>query len=160
MKQLLNKFLPQDIIAIIVITGGLILKFSGADGIVGMILTTVVLFYFGKKEIVDRIITNKLPDTKFETPEQIIRRVTRDEGIDFDLAIRVAKCESGLNPGAIGRNSDGSLDRGLFQWNTRWHPEITDEVAFDAEKSTRAFCQAVKDGNIKWWSASKKCWNI
>ena len=46
MSNLLEKLKPIDIIAIIVITGGLFLKFSGADGTVGTILTCVVVFYF------------------------------------------------------------------------------------------------------------------
>jgi len=48
MNTLLGKFRPIDVIAVIVITGGLILKFCGFDGTVGSILTVVVLFYFGQ----------------------------------------------------------------------------------------------------------------
>jgi len=48
MNTLLGKFRPIDVIAIVVITGGLILKFCGFDGTVGSILTVVVLFYFGQ----------------------------------------------------------------------------------------------------------------
>ena len=49
MHALLMKFTPPDIIALIVIVGGLILKFSGADGVVGTLLTVVVGFYFGRR---------------------------------------------------------------------------------------------------------------
>ena len=55
MNKLLEKFKPIDVIAIIVITGGLILKLFGADGTVGTILTVTVLSYFGEEIIVDRI---------------------------------------------------------------------------------------------------------
>lgn len=160
MSQFLKKFQPIDFIAIITLVGGLALKILGIDGTVGVILTTVVLFYFGKKEVVDKIRSKKLPEAKSETVEQIIKKIAKDEGVDPDLAIRVAKCESGLNPGAINKNSNGSLDRGLFQWNDRWHPEITEEIAFDVEKSTRAFCKAFKNGHLSWWDATKSCWNI
>lgn len=160
MANLLDKFLPIDIIAIITITGGLILKFFGIDGTIGTLLATIVLFYFGKKEIYEKLKTLKPSHAKTETVEETIRRVAKDEGVDPSLAIRVAKCESGLNPGAKNVNTNGSVDRGVFQWNNRWHPEVTDEMAFDTEKATRAFCKAFKEGHLDWWNASKKCWNV
>jgi len=49
MQTFLNKFTPPDLIAIIVIIGGLILKLKGADGIVGSMLLGVCFYYFGKK---------------------------------------------------------------------------------------------------------------
>lgn len=158
MRNLLKRFQPIDIIAIFVVVGGLILKFSGADGVVGTILTTVILFYFGKKTLVDSIIERKLPEAKAETVEQIIKRVALGEGVDPGLALRVAKCESGLNPAATNRNANGSLDRGLYQWNDKWHPEITDEIAFDVERATKAFCAAEKAGHLDWWNATRTCW--
>ena len=106
----------------------------------------------------DKIGAKKFVEQKSETVEKIILRVANEEGVDSVLALRVATCESGLNPGAKNTNTSGSVDRGLYQWNSRWHPEITDEVAFDAEKSTRAFCKAFKNGDLYWWNASKNCW--
>lgn len=160
MKELLNKFQPIDIIAILTIAGGLSLKFSGANGVVGTILTVIVAFYFGKKEIYDRVVTQKLSTGKVETVEQIIRRIAKEEGVDADLAVRVSKCESGLNPSAKNTNPKGSIDRGVFQWNNKYHPEITDHCAYGVECATRAFCCALKDGNLSWWNASKKCWDV
>jgi len=90
--------------------------------------------------------------------EALIRIIAKQEGVDPDLAVRVAKCESNLNPDAVRQNFNGSIDRGLYQWNDYWHPEITDEIAFDPEKATRAFCRAVKSGHLNWWYASENCW--
>lgn len=160
MQELINKFQPIDIIAILTLIGGFFLISLGANGLVGTILTTIILFYFGKKELLDKITEKHLPEAKFETIEDIIRKIARSETVDPALALRVAKCESGLNPAAQNINTNGSIDRGLFQWNDRWHPEITDEIAFDVEKSTRAFCRAFKEGHLSWWNATKKCWNI
>lgn len=157
---MLKKFQPIDIIAILTIAGGLVLKFFNIDGTVGTILTTIVLFYFGKREIVDKIREKKFPGAKAEAVEEIVKRVAAAEGVDPDLALRVARCESGLNPAAKNTNANGSIDRGLFQWNNKWHPEITDEIAYDAEKATWAFCKAVNKGFIGWWDASKKCWKV
>lgn len=49
MNDLLSKFMPRDIVAMLVIAGGLWLKFSGADGLVGTMLTAIVFYYFGKR---------------------------------------------------------------------------------------------------------------
>jgi hypothetical protein len=49
MKNLLLKFEPADCIAIIIIIGSMGLKFSGADGVVSILLTSVAFYYFGKK---------------------------------------------------------------------------------------------------------------
>ncbi len=91
--------------------------------------------------------------------EQTIRLICLRLGQDPDLAIRVAKCESSLNPRAINTNRDGSRDRGLFQINEKYHPEVTDDQAFDPEFATQFFCDAVKNGHLSWWDASKTCWN-
>lgn len=94
-----------------------------------------------------------------ETIEQMIRRIAAEYKVDPDLAVRVAKCESGLKQDAKRINKDGSIDRGLYQWNSKWHPEITDEMAYNPIIATRKFCEAVLAGNLKWWNASKNCWN-
>jgi hypothetical protein len=86
--------------------------------------------------------------------------VAKDEGVDPDLALRVAKCESGFKINATNTNTDGSIDRGLFQINSKYHPEVTADQAFDLEFSTRFFCKAFKSGNLSWWNASKSCWNV
>lgn len=87
-----------------------------------------------------------------------IEDVAKNLGFDFNLACKVAKCESGLNPYAININTNGSIDRGVFQWNDKWHPEISDEEAFNVEIATKLFCQSVNDGHLSWWNSSKSCW--
>jgi len=87
-----------------------------------------------------------------------IRQIAKEEGVDPDLAVKVAECESGLNPSAIRKNPNGTWDRGLYQWNDYYHPEISDECAYDIDCATRAFCKAVKKGHLNWWSSSKHCW--
>lgn len=48
-KPLCNKIKPVDVIACVVIIGGLALKFTGADGVVGTMLAAVAFYYFGKQ---------------------------------------------------------------------------------------------------------------
>lgn len=104
----------------------------------------------------------KKQELRWKTPEEIresIMIMASAYRIDIHLAIRVAECESGLNPKIRSRNRDGSLDRGLYQWNDHWHPEIEDSCAFNPECATREFCKAVKKGKLFWWNASKGCWS-
>lgn len=93
-----------------------------------------------------------------EVTEAIIRRIAKEEGGDPDLAVRVAKCESNLDCQAVNINTDSSRDRGLFQINEKWHPEVSDEEAFNPITATQFFCKACKAGNLSWWDSSKKCW--
>lgn len=88
----------------------------------------------------------------------IIREIAKEYDVNPELAIRIAKCESNLIPKAVRINQNGTIDRGLYQWNDFYHPEITNECAFNIRCSTTAFCKAVKNGNINWWFASKQCW--
>ena len=53
MEKFISKIEPADVIAVIVIVGGLALKFTGADGLVGSLLTAIVFYYFGKKRFYD-----------------------------------------------------------------------------------------------------------
>lgn len=93
------------------------------------------------------------------TIREQIRKIALEEGVSPALAIRVAECESSLNPNAVHRNFNGTCDRGIFQWNNYWHPEVTDEMAFDVKTATRLFCQAYLEGHLDWWNSSRKCWS-
>jgi len=90
--------------------------------------------------------------------EEMIRYIAKQEGVDPELAVKVAKCESALSPTAKNINTNGSVDRGLYQINSKWHPEISDQDAYDIILSTRFFCKAFKAGNLNWWDATRKCW--
>lgn len=77
-----------------------------------------------------------------------------------DLLCDIARCESEFKVNAIRENSPTSIDRGLYQWNSLYHPEITDAIAYDPEQNTRLACKALRAGKATlYWSASKHCWN-
>ena len=122
----------------------------------GSPLTAFLAGYSGTG-VLTSLITQKKTGQNGEV-ETIIRYVARQELVNPELCVKVAKCESNLNPQAVNINKDGSKDRGLFQWNDKYHPEVSDADAFSAEKSTKLFCKAFKEGHLSWWSASKKCW--
>jgi hypothetical protein len=62
------------------------------------------------------------------------------------LAVSVALAESGGDAHVQGPNSDGSIDRGLWQLNSRWHPEVADSCAYDPECNCKQTLRISKQG--------------
>jgi hypothetical protein len=147
--------------------GKMVLGFIGS-GLIGAVVAciadndplTAITSGFMSMSLITNIMHGKKDQVILigETTEEMVRRIAKDNCVDPELAVKVAKCESGLNPKAINTNTDGSRDRGLFQINEKYHPEVTDTQAFDVAFSTKFFCDAQKAGFISWWNASKKCW--
>jgi len=80
-----------------------------------------------------------------ESTEQTIRRVSQEEGIDGNLAVSVARCESSLRHDA--RNGKY---RGVFQMGPGWASH-----SGSVEDQTREFASAVKAGSAaRHWA----CW--
>lgn len=90
----------------------------------------------------------------------IITKTCNENGVEPLLGTAVSAAESNLNPKATLFNPpSNSTDRGLFQWNNKYHPEITDAMAFDPVTACKLFCIAVKQGNLHaYWSASQPRW--
>jgi len=113
-------------------------------------------------QMVSTMVASGIADKPVVPPtiEQQIRDIAKCAGVDPDIAVKVARCESGLNPQITNVNTDGSIDRGLYQINNKFHPEVTDAQAFDVTFSCNFFCTAFKNGNLSWWNASKTCWDL
>jgi hypothetical protein len=64
-----------------------------------------------------------LPD--YSSNNSIETEIADVFGSEYKIAMAIAKAESGLNPGAVNRNKDGSKDIGIFQINDRhgWSDE-------------------------------------
>ena len=132
---------------------------AGMGGYAGKSIIEALLSSKKELEQVTQAAQKPISETEKKTIEQRIREIAKEKCVDPELAVRVAKCESALNPSARNVNKTGSVDRGLYQWNNLYHPEITDAMAYDPDVATREFCKAVKAGNLSWWNASKTCWN-
>lgn len=141
--------------------GGLIIGGVAGYLIDGSPVTAFMAGYTGTA-IITALVDGKTGNATINSAalnEQIIRKIAQEQGVDPELAVRVAKCESSLNDKAINTNSEGSRDRGLFQINDKYHPEISDAEAFNPILATEFFCKAFKAGNLSWWSATKTCWD-
>lgn len=79
-------------------------------------------------------------------------------GTGLRNAVAVALAESGGRTNAVGVNSDRyrSRDRGLWQINDHWHPEVSDAAAFDPARAAAA-AYRISAGGSNWsaWSTWK-----
>jgi hypothetical protein len=79
---------------------------------------------------------------------------------DFSMAIKIAWCESRLNPSALnGSNTNGTADRGLFQLNdggTMQRLGVTSRMAFDPYHNARAAKILYDDRGWKPWVCHNK----
>lgn len=76
-------------------------------------------------------------------------------GVPSANGIAIVCAESGRDPNARFVNNDQwqSVDRGLWQINNHWHPEVTDEEAYDPVQATAAALR-ISNGGIDYtpWS--------
>jgi hypothetical protein len=88
-----------------------------------------------------------------------IQDYIRDEfdkaGLDGDLAVKISWLESKHKLDAVNVNKDGSRDRGVLQINSRWHPEVSDECAFDLSCSVKEGIRIVKSSGWNQWTTLK-----
>lgn len=91
-----------------------------------------------------------------------IRVICDDYGLSWaekDVICAVIQGESGFNPKATNVNTDGSVDYGLCQLNSRWYIGPDKEVKTghealnDPEKCVRVMVKAYKAGRLRdWWA--------
>lgn len=87
------------------------------------------------------------------TPAQVAAYVIQGgfKGSAATDAISVALAESGGRTDVVVVNRDRwkSRDRGLFQINSHWHPEVSDAAAFDPKQATAA-AYRISGGGKDW----------
>lgn len=94
------------------------------------------------------------PKTKLEIIEFLKLTAEKNE-IDSNKFLKVAICESGLNPNAVG---DGGYSYGLWQIHSPSHPTVNKEMAFDVVKSTEWAAEKFKI-NPNIWTCYRKLYN-
>jgi len=84
---------------------------------------------------------------------------------DEALALTVIYCESRGKRTAIGYNTDGSYDSGLFQVNSKTEEWLETSIynkeldMLNAETNVMAASWIVRNiGDWSWWNSSKHCW--
>lgn len=94
-----------------------------------------------------------------KTLEKFIADYAIEKEVDPDLILRIAKCESGLNPKAKNPNSTAS---GVFQFiNSTWNHYCKGDV-FNAKDNVTCAVDLIADGGLSHWRAdprSESCWD-
>ncbi len=89
-----------------------------------------------------------------------VAQLAKDAGISctgdrIALAVAVAKAESGFRPTITNTagNAHG-IDRGLWQINSYWHPEVSASCALSASCNARAAARISSKGTkwSQWWT--------
>jgi len=83
--------------------------------------------------------------------ERKIREIAREKNFQWeDYLIRLAYCENDtLHPKRRGEIDEN--DRGIFQINSYWHPEVSDECAFDIRCATEWTMWRIESGHKNEW---------
>lgn len=110
------------------------------------------------------------PNVFFAQSSENVRGFVREyailQGIDPERALFILHKESqdcfrggAFNPTVRGDDGNG-VSRGCWQISRRWHPEISDECAYDLICSTIFSIDRIKKGYINEWSTWKhrKAW--
>lgn len=97
--------------------------------------------------------------TSQTTPEQQIRAIAKREAFPYvEYAIDLTWCESTHDPNASntkGNYPPGSIDRGIWQINDYWHPEVSDQCAYDIECSSVWSMNHIVNGHQEEWTCDR-----
>lgn len=77
-----------------------------------------------------------------------------------DYLLRLAFCESRFDSHALNSNGEYGIDRGVFQINSKYHPEVSTEQAMSVEFATKWTMAMIDKGQQKQWSCDKIIRNI
>lgn len=100
-------------------------------------------------------LTHRLPESVdkkvLSVPDQI-RVIAQKQGFQWpDYLVKLAYCESRFDPLAIG---DSGKSRGLFQIHKGFHPEVSNEQAFNIRYATEWTIKMINSGKQKQWSCN------
>lgn len=87
-----------------------------------------------------------VPPREEPTLKEAVLAMADDYGVPRETVDNLIECESRWDPTA-----DNGADRGLWQINRRWHPTVTDEVAFNPLEASKWGLQRIKDGYLHEW---------
>ncbi len=84
--------------------------------------------------------------------QAIQSRIYKIEPELSEILIKLAHCESSLNPQAVGDNGNS---HGLYQIYLKWHPDVSLEQARDIEFATKWTANKIRQGKGDLWT----CWS-
>ena len=122
--------------------------------VIVLMLSSVAIgkYHYADEKVVEVVvIENQLK----EKPEDIVKRITDEEGVDFLKVFRLIECESRWNVYFKEKMKGGSYDRGLYAFNSYHYKQVSDECAFNVECATREFIKYYKQGKLNDWLCAR-----
>lgn len=112
---------------------------------------------------------NASPDDQDAMTIAIINNAAHEFGVDPNLMVRIARCESGLR---WWKKNPSSTASGLFQYlNTTWerarwrlYERGIDQRPYeewdkwDPIAASRITANVISEGGLSWWNESRRCW--
>lgn len=153
----------RELICIVIIA--LIYNFIIFDLIKRQILDFQPVIIEAKAEV-KSVETIKQPEKDKSIEEQIKDQMYNAiSGESFDIIWSLARCEGkNIKTGKVDNryiiniNTGGTYDRGVLGWNNFYHPEVTDECAFDPACATKEALKLIKAGRGHEWVCWSKIW--
>ena len=102
------------------------------------------------------------PVAQLEVTEELsmqdwVLQAVKEAEIDEYKAYNIIHCESRWNPEArlINKDRHQSVDRGLWQINSRWHPEVSNHCAYDYKCATIEAIRIINERGFEEWTCGK-----
>lgn len=89
------------------------------------------------------------------TWQEEVMVMIKNAGLDTEKADKIIFCESSWKPDNFHYNKSGSLDRGLWQINNFYHPEVSKDCAYDPICATIQAIRIIKSKGWSEWSCNK-----
>ena len=124
----------------------------------GIILLTIAIpFIVGKYGFRETklVVKNECKESPKESVEDVVYRVAHEEELDWLMVVRIIDCESRWDKYFNEKMKDGSRDKGLMAFNSKYYPNVSADCVFDPECSIRTFAEEVRSGNLGNWACAK-----
>ena len=132
-----------------IVTFGIVLAVSLAFVGVNQLISKLKL-------TVDSLVTTiEVQNTHAYTWQDEVNEMLRKAGLDVYVADQIIWGESRWDVKALHKNRDGSVDRGLWQISSYYHPEVSKNCAYDFRCATVEAIRIQKEKGWDEWSAYK-----
>lgn len=124
-------------------------------GVIGLLVFVLTLGIIGNMTNIDEKASQQPPVASevILSVEEEVRMIAERENFQYtDYLVKLAECESGLDPLIRG---DSGLSRGLFQINSYYWPDVSDECAFNVECSTLWTMEKINEGKQGLWTCNE-----
>lgn len=120
--------------------------------------TSLVLIKLWDTAVGKEMVIGEVAMAKEELPmKDWVLNEVKNAGLNEYEAYVIINCESRWNPDNTYNNGDYGIDRGLWQINSKYHPEVSNSCSYDYKCATKEALRIYKErGNWSAWVCSNK----